>query len=211
VGLDDLRFTEIEHKFIVSDGFDLARFRQTLDALGPTRTNSIRVRDRYYLTEGGAARGFVLRHRLDAELQQLTIKSLEPDTEVRSEVNLDLGRHAGDQTAQVESFVERLGLAWSGTIHKDVDVWYYPECEVVHYVATTDSLRIACVEFEATQKDSMQSALATLDRFERATGFFGQPRSHVSLPQLLFPDFARGAGHPPSDSGRLAHGSSPGG
>ena len=74
---DDLRFTEIEHKFIVSDGFDLARFRETLNELGPTRTNSIRVRDRYYLTEQGAARGFVLRHRLDAELQQLTIKSID--------------------------------------------------------------------------------------------------------------------------------------
>ena len=187
--MDDLRFTEIEHKFIVSDAFDLARFRQTLDALGPTRTNSIRVRDRYYLTADGAERGVVLRHRLDAELQQLTIKSLEADTEVRTEVNLDLGTHAGDQTAQVESFVERLGLAWSGTIYKDVNVWYYPECEVVHYVATTDSLRITCVEFEVTKKDSMPSALATLDRFERATGFFGQPRSRVSLPQLLFPGF----------------------
>ena len=186
---DDFRFTEIEHKFIVSDGFDLARFRQTLDDLGPTRTNNIRVRDRYYLTEHGAARGFVIRHRLDAELQQLTIKSLGIDTEVRTEVNLDLGSHAGDQTAQVESFVECLGLAWSGTIHKDVDVWYYPECEVVHYVAAAGSLRITCVEFEATQKDSMQSALATLDRFERATGFFGQPRSRVSLPQLFFPSF----------------------
>jgi hypothetical protein len=187
--MNDFPFTEIEHKFIVSDGFDLARFRQTLDALAPTRTNRIDVRDRYYLTEDGAVRGFVIRHRLDAELQQLTIKSLGTDTEVRTEVNVDLGHHAGDQTAQVESFVDCLGLAWSGTIHKDVEVWYYPDCEVVYYTAATESLRIKCVEFEATGTRSFQNALATLDRFERATGFFGQPRSRVSLPQLLFPDF----------------------
>ena len=57
----------------------------------------------------------------------------------------------------------RVGLASSGTIHKDVDVWYDPECEVVHYVAAAESLRITCVEFEATQKGSMQSAQATLE------------------------------------------------
>ena len=79
---------------------------------------------------------------------------------------------------------------WSGTILKDVEVWYYPECEIVRYEATTDSRRITCVEFEALQKDSLDGALATLDRFERATGFSGKPRAHLSLPQLLFPEFS---------------------
>ena len=140
----------------------------------------------------GAAQGFVLRHRFDEELQQLTIKSLGADTEVRDEVNLDLGSRDShrDQEAQVESFVARLGLVWSGTILKDVEVWYYPECEIVRYEATTDSRRITCVEFEALQKDSLDGALATLDRFERATGFSGKPRAHLSLPQLLFPEFS---------------------
>ena len=187
---DDFRFIEIEHKFIVSDGFEQRRFRQALADLGPTRTNRIRVRDRYYLTAQGAAHGFVLRHRFDAELQQLTIKSLGHDTEVRGEVNLELGLHAGDQEARVESFLAHLGLTWSGTIHKDVEVWYYPECEVVLYEAATESTRITCVEFEALQKDSVEGALATLEHFERATGFLGEPRSHQSLPQLLFPEFA---------------------
>ncbi|SVD88337.1 uncharacterized protein METZ01_LOCUS441191, partial [marine metagenome] len=50
---DNLRFTEIEHKFLVDEQFDLARFRNILADLGPTKTASLRVRDRYYLTDGG--------------------------------------------------------------------------------------------------------------------------------------------------------------
>ena len=94
---DDFRFIEIEHKFIVPDGFDDARLRQALAELGPTRTNRIRVRDRYYLTAHGLAQGFVLRHRFDEELQQLTLKSLGGDIEVREEVNLELGGREGEE------------------------------------------------------------------------------------------------------------------
>ena len=89
----------------------------------------------------------------DAELQQLTIKSLGSDTEVRGEVNLELGLHAGDQEARVESFLGHLGLTWSGTIHKDVEVWYYPECEVVLYEAATESKKTAKAKPEAEEED----------------------------------------------------------
>jgi len=78
----DIQFKEIEHKFDVGDGFDLDRFRQDLATLGPARTRAIQVRDRYYLTEAGLERRFLLRHRFDTDLQQLTLKSLEEDTEV---------------------------------------------------------------------------------------------------------------------------------
>ena len=53
---DELRFKEIEHKFVVDEQFDLARFRRQLAALGPARTSTVAVRDRYFLTEGGRAR-----------------------------------------------------------------------------------------------------------------------------------------------------------
>jgi len=43
----DLRFTEIEHKYVVDDRFDLRRFRDALARLNPIRTVSVRVRDRY--------------------------------------------------------------------------------------------------------------------------------------------------------------------
>jgi len=186
----DFRFKEIEHKYVVGDEFDRPRFGAMLAMLGPARTHSIRVRDRYYLTEGGRDRRFMIRHRFDAELHHLTIKTLEADTEVRDEVNLDLGQHAGDQAAQVDAFMARLGVLWSGTLHKDVDVWDFADCEVVHYVASADSLSVRCVEFEATRGNSLADALAIVERFEHATGFHGLVRSRVSLPQILFPELS---------------------
>ena len=185
-----MQFTEIEHKFLVGDAFDLERFRNDLIALRPVRTSAIQVRDRYYLTEGGQDRRFLLRHRLDAELQQLTLKSLEDDTEMRDEVNLDLGHHAGDQSLAVDAFVGRLGVRWSGTIAKDLTVWYFDDCEVMHYRASAGDIAVCCVEFEATRRDSLAGALAIVERFERATGFHERDRSRLSLPQLLFPEIA---------------------
>jgi adenylate cyclase class IV len=190
VPADDLRFKEIEHKYVVEEPFDLPRFRAAVAALGPIRTSAIRVQDRYYLTEGGDTRRFLVRHRYDEELHHLTLKTLEADTEVRVEVNLDLGHHAGNQDAQVEAFMNRLGLTWSGTLHKELEVWHFPDCEVVYYRASTTSRSVRCVEFEATRKDSLADALATVERYERATGFAGASRSRLSLPQILFPDLA---------------------
>lgn len=185
-----LRFKEIEHKFIVSDRFDLAGFRQAVAALGPTRTSTVTVQDRYFLTEGGRARRCLIRHRYDAELHHLTIKSLEADSEVRVEVNLDLGHQAGPQAAQVDAFMAQLGVIWRGELTKALEVWYFPDCEVVYYEASTASRAVRCVEFEATRKDSLPEALATVERFERATGFDGASRTRESLPQILFPDLA---------------------
>jgi hypothetical protein len=188
VSTDELRFKEIEHKFIVDEQFDLPGFRQAVAALGPTRTSTVRVQDRYFLTEGGRARRFLVRHRYDAELHHLTIKALESDPEVRDEVNLDLGHHAGPQAAQVDAFMDRFGVIWRGTLHKELEVWCFPDCEVVYYQAATPSRSVRCVEFEAKGRGSLEEALATIDRFERATGFAGASRSRRSLPQILFPD-----------------------
>jgi adenylate cyclase class IV len=186
----ELRFKEIEHKFIVDEQFDLPRFRQAVAALGPTRTSTVSVEDRYFLTEGGGARRFLIRHRYDAELHHLTIKALEFDPEVRVEVNLDLGHHAGRQAAEVDAFMDRLGVTWRGALHKQLEVWYFPDCEVVYYEASTPSRTVRCVEFEARRKDSIEEALATVERFERATGLADASRSRLSLPQILFPDLA---------------------
>jgi hypothetical protein len=190
VTADELRFKEIEHKFIVDDQFDLAGFRDMLGRLNPARTSSLRVRDRYYLTDGGKGGHFVIRHRYDAELHHLTLKTVADDTEVRSEINLDLGQHAGDQREAVDAFLDHLGVRWSGTLHKDLDVWRFPDVEVVHYCATTDARSVRCVEFEATRKLSLADALAILQRYERATGFADRQRSRRSLLQILFPEVA---------------------
>jgi adenylate cyclase class IV len=188
VTADELRFKEIEHKFIVDAQFDLARFRDALGCLNPTRTSSIRVRDRYYLTDGGRKGRFVIRHRYDEELHHLTLKTLEDDTEVRSEINLDLGQHAGDQHDAVDEFLAHLGVQWSGTLYKDLDVWLFPDIEIVHYRASTGTRSVRCVEFEATRKRSLAGALEIVRRYERATGFADLRRSRVSLLQILFPE-----------------------
>lgn len=188
VPADELRFKEVEHKFVVDEHFDLPRFRQAVAALGPARTGTVRVQDRYFLTAAGRARHFLVRHRYDAELHHLTIKALESDTEVRDEINLDLGHHAGNQAAAVDAFMERLGVTWRGALHKELEVWYFPDCEVVYYEAATPSRSVRCVEFEAKAPGSLAEALAAVERFERATGFAGASRSRLSLPQILFPD-----------------------
>lgn len=185
---NDLQFTEIEHKFIIDEQFDLTGFREALGRLQPTRTTSLRVQDRYYLTDGSRNGRFVIRHRFDAALHHLTLKTIETDTEIRSEINLDLGHHAGDQHEAVEAFLDHLGVQWSGTLHKDLEVWHFPDIEVVHYRASTEARSVRCVEFEATRKSSLAGALAIVQRYERATGFADRRRSRLSLLQTLFPE-----------------------
>ena len=190
----DLRFTEIEHKYVVGDEFDAGRFRDAMSALGPARRTAIAVRDRYYLTDGGVSRRFLIRHRFDAELHHLTVKSVGIDTEVRDEVNLDLGQHAGDQAAQVDAFVAHFGVRWRGTVHKDIEVWRFPDCEVVLYSASAGDRSVRCVEFEAVGRSSLADALAVVDHYERAAGFEARARSRLSLPQLLFPELSQHLG-----------------
>ena len=185
----ELRFQEIEHKYVVGPDFDLAGFRAALNALNPVRQATLHVRDRYFITEAGRLRGFVLRHRFDRELHELTLKSVAADSEVRDEINLKL--RAGDQQAEVDAFVAAQGLLWQGTLWKDLEVWHFPDCEAVHYVATTDERSIRCVEFEATVKPSTEEALAIVQRYEQATGFAGAKRTRESLLALLWPAVVR--------------------
>lgn len=184
-----MRFTEIEHKFVVGEVFDLVRFRATVEALvpGPSRTFALRVRDRYFLTDHGRAHRYVVRHRYDDELHQLTVKALAPDPEVRDEINLDLGQHAGDQSAVVDAFLARLGATWRGDVVKDIEVWEFPDCEVVHYRASGGGRVVHCVEFEAKHAADVDEGLAVLSRYERETGFVEATRSMAPLVDLLFP------------------------
>lgn len=185
-----LRFQEIEHKFVVEERFDLSRFGDALETLSPTRTSALRVLDRYYLVRGSRSGRFVIRHRYDPELHHLTLKTFGTDTEIRQEVNIDLGHHVGDQHDRVEAFLGRLGIEWSGSLEKDLRVWYFPDAEVVHYHAATQLRSVRCVEFEATRKRSLAEALETVRRYELATGFDSADRCRRSLLQMLFPEVA---------------------
>lgn len=183
------QFKEIEHKFVVGEDFDRDGFRAALAALKPVRHLTIRVRDRYFLTEAGCARAFVLRHRFDRELHELTLKSLGGDAEVRDEINLKLG--AGDQAEQVDAFMAAQGIVWQGTLWKDLEVWHFTDCEVVHYVATADGRTVSCVEFEATHKPTLEEALAIVRRYEQATGLVEALRTRAPLLYLMWPEAAR--------------------
>ena len=184
-----LEFKEIEHKYVVGKDFDRDAFRAALEALKPVRHATLHVRDRYFITEAGRAHGFVLRHRFDRELHELTLKSIAADAEVRDEINLKL--QAGDQQAQVDAFVSAQGLLWQGALWKDLEVWHFHDCEAVFYVATADDRTVRCVEFEATVKPSREEALAIVSRYERATGFADATRTPESLLALLWPDAIR--------------------
>jgi hypothetical protein len=180
-----LQFKEIEHKFIVPPSFDLVRFRAVLEAMEPTRHEVLRVRDRYFITDGGQARGFVLRHRHDRELHELTLKTVVGDAEVRDEMNLKL--RPEDQDAVVDAFVAAQGIVWQGALWKDLEVWHFADCEVVHYVATAGDQMVHCVEFEATTKTTLEEALAVVARYEEATGFADALRTPASLVDLMWP------------------------
>ena len=183
---------EIEHKFLVAEDFDRATFRRTLEAMGPGRRVALVVRDTYFLLDGD--RPLVYRHRYDEELQELTVKSLGNDAAVRLEVNLDLGHHRGDQLATTRAFLEAHGIAWQDTVHKDIEVFHFDDCEVVYYRAWTAERTLYCVEFEAVHKPSLDEAFAVLDRYQRATGFESLAREPRSLPQLIFPQVFSASG-----------------
>lgn len=181
------RTVEIEHKFVVPPDFDKEALAVKMEALGPVRRIALEVADRYFLTADGVARRYVLRHRFDEELHHLTLKSFGDDPEVRDEINLDLGHHAGDQAAIVEAFAARMGVVWSGTLSKTILVWVFADCEVVHYVARGGGREIHCVEFEALDTSDLPTALAILTRYEALAGFDAVDRTHGTLVDLVFP------------------------
>ncbi len=180
-----LKYLEIEHKYLVDAAYDLDAFEAMARRLEPAHSNQLKVDDTYYVVQ--AMPNHVIRHRIDKELQQLTIKSTGTDNECRTEVNLDLDLKVGNQAAAIEAFLQPLNVLWSGNIEKNILVFYFDECEVVHYSARSgDGKTVHCVEFEATKKSSREDALAIISHYETAFGFRPDGRSNHSLFELLF-------------------------
>lgn len=197
-----MRFKEVEHKFLVDEGFDLAGFRARVLGLGPERTSQVEVADTYYVPRHRP--GVVLRHRFDAELQDLTLKSRDGgDTESRTEVTLKLEQAAGDQQPGVRALLDALlgadGVLWQGALHKRLQAFYFPDCEIVYYEARPEGAEagVRCVEFEARGAHDLGEALRILGRYEEQTGFAGRPRSKRSLFDLLLaPQMAAAVAEP---------------
>ena len=126
-------FLEIEHKFVVDPGFDREALFAACRALNPEREKALTVTDTYYVPPGQANR--IYRHRIDKEIQQLTLKSRGGDNEVRTEINLDLGA-ARSQADAVEAWMGVIGALPGHGIVKEIRVFDFPDCEVVYYEAT---------------------------------------------------------------------------
>lgn len=182
------KFLEIEHKFLVDNDFDVNAFFSSFNGIEPEVALSVSSRDVYYLLTD--LDNHVLRYRFDEGIQELTLKSLGGDTEVRKEINLALGD--GDQLQAVEAFAKTLGARWHGVIKKEVQVRTYKLCEVVYYTATNiEGRRVCCVEFEARTSAMQTSEIQApeiLQRFEEMAGFSGKMREKRSLLELLYPE-----------------------
>jgi adenylate cyclase class IV len=181
-------FIEIEHKFVVGRDFDQAKFAKNISGLAPSRQAAIKVRDTYFVLSHD--RRHVFRHRFDHELQQLTVKSVEGDAAVRMEVNIPIDQSTGDQRPAVTEFMKALGCAWSGELSKDIQVAYFPDCEIVFYRAVNRDKVICCVEFEAVNPQSVAEGLSVVARYESLLGFKAEEREPRSLFELLLLDGA---------------------
>ena len=181
-------FTEIEHKFLVTSDFDASSFFKKISSLSPAKLEKIRVRDVYYVLNSNAKH--VFRHRYDDQIQQLTVKSVEEDSSVRTEINLPIDQSKGDQSPAVSAFMKVLGCKWSAEIAKDIEVAYFPDCEIVFYRAVGKSNAVNCIEFEAVNPKSVADGLRVLSHYEAALGFNSKDRESKSLFELLLPQDA---------------------
>ena len=157
-------FTEVEHKFLLTSDDSTPHLAEEINSWKPESFYSVQVKDHYYLTE--AAKGYIYRHRQDEILNQLTVKNLASDNQCRFEVNLSLAKLKADSSKMARAFLEPLGILWDGLVLKDVQVFYFPDCEIVIYLAKHLDHELRCLEFEARHPANLESALATIQKYE---------------------------------------------
>jgi adenylate cyclase class IV len=180
---DNLQFLEIEHKFVIDADLDIQSVLDGLRGRGPEKFIQTDVQDTYFLVENPPQA--VYRHRIDSYLQQLTVKSLGTDTEVRLEVNLDLDPAKGNQIERIRAFLGPQGVLWQGTLRKEVQAFYFPDVEVVYYRAQYLDRVLRCFEIEARKAPSIEEAQKILADWEKSLGFDPAKRSQASLLELL--------------------------
>ncbi|MBP9708211.1 MAG: CYTH domain-containing protein [Oligoflexales bacterium] len=181
---ESTEFLEIEHKFVVSDAFDVENFCSNVMKLSPLKSTNIEVNDHYFFSKSQSH--FVLRHRLDKELNQLSMKSRGGDAESRTEINLDLARGVPNQKNALIEFTKNLGFSEQRTLTKKVRVFYFPDCEIVYYQAQCGDRRINCVEIEAKNVNIKTEGLEILAEYEKKLGLDKFKRETRSLFELMF-------------------------
>ena len=183
----DTEFLEIEHKFVLTDCQSKSAMLSKLASLEAPQTTEISVQDRYYVLNG--VRDRVFRHRLDSEIQQLTMKSFGKSPEVRSEVNIHLGLSRGDQSAAIGAFLAGFGEFATIEIQKKVWVYYFKTVEIVYYEASCEDRAVRCLEIEARAPKSVDQGLAEIEKYENKIGFAGAAASTQSLLELVGPEW----------------------
>lgn len=175
-------FKEYEVKYLLDDSFDTKQFFDTLLSLGSPVEKHLEVTDTYYKFESRP--GYIYRHRHDIEIQQLTVKSYGGDTRDRVEVNLSLNNNSSQKEA-IETFLSSFGKPEAFGIRKTVDIYDFPDCEIVHYVAEANGRRVRCVEFEAVGVGTWEEAAKIIQSYAKATGFDSRERCEIALYDLL--------------------------
>ena len=175
-------FKEFEVKYLLDDSFDAEQFFITLRNLGSPIEKHLDVTDTYFTFAGRP--DFIYRHRHDEEIQQLTVKSYGGDTRNRVEVNLALKNPASQKDA-ILTFLRSFGEPQEFGIAKRVDIFDFPDCEIVHYLARSGDKTARCVEFEAVGVDTWEEAQSVIERYAEATGFQKRERCEIALFDLL--------------------------
>ena len=159
---------EIEHKFLVPEGFDVDALGARLVAAGAGDAKRLPC---------GRTRSVSLHHTPGYDSRQGRGGDVG--------VNLDLsGPDAADTVAAF------LAAGWGPCrrfgVTKEIRVWEVGGFEVVQYVATGEQGRIVrCVEFEATGDAPPDRALEALEAFEARFGFDPRDRCRSSLFHLM--------------------------
>jgi len=172
-----MKFFEIERKYLVPYQDYISRVRDQILALQPKKNYCSRPRDTYYFDR--TRPGEIYRHRFDAPLQQLTVKSRGGDPTKRLEINLDLA--PGDQRDRIEAFLGTLGTFLRGELVKDLEVFEFTDVEVAAYTAQWQQGQIFCLEIEAKNPIDHARALETIDAYAGKLGLSGVPPEGRSL------------------------------
>ncbi len=165
----------------MSEDFNIDAFDSKVKSLSPSSYKYVDVVDTYFVLE--STKGHVYRHRCDKEIQQLSLKSISKDPAVRKEVNLNLS--GSSQLSSVRRFLEAGNILFEGSINKSVYVYEFPDVEIVFYKASNNNKLVCCIEIEAKNPHSIESAKAIIESYERKIGLDSKQREKSSLFDLL--------------------------
>jgi len=185
-----VRFTEIEFKY-KADDISLEAFKAFCVARKPSLQIQASGYDHFYQSAKDEA---FSRHRVGADMNQLTFKRKTSDANniVRTEHNIDL--HPSVSKEQVAAFLSEFGYEFTATLYKSCFVFQYDWYILVYYIVFDAEMKELgrFIEIEASETFPWRSeaeARASIDDMERLCKPLGiQPQRRVK--RSLFEMFA---------------------